>query len=46
MRAKTPLGRLGEPEDFANTYLWLSTDEALYINGTTISADVGIVFGT
>lgn len=46
MRAKTPLGRLGEPEDIANTYLWLSTDEASYINGTTISVDGGIVLGT
>jgi len=46
MRAKTPLGRLGEPEDIANTYLWLSTDEASYISGTTISIDGGIVLGT
>lgn len=46
MRAKTPLGRLGEPKDIANTYLWLSTDEASYINGTTISVDGGIVLGT
>jgi len=46
MRAKTPLGRLGEPEDIANTYLWLSTDEASYISGTTISVDGGIVLGT
>jgi 3-oxoacyl-[acyl-carrier protein] reductase len=46
MRAKTPLGRLGEPVDIANTYLWLSTDEASYINGTTISVDGGIVLGT
>ena len=47
MRAKTPLGRLGEPEDIANTYLWLSTtDEAAYISGTTISVDGGIVLGT
>ncbi len=46
MRARTPLGRLGEPEDIANTYLWLSSDEASYINGTTISVDGGIVLGT
>ncbi|HPS40955.1 MAG TPA: beta-ketoacyl-ACP reductase [Anaerolineaceae bacterium] len=46
MRAKTPLGRLGEPEDIANTYLWLSTDEAAYLHGTTISVDGGIVLGT
>ncbi len=46
MRAKTPLGRLGEPEDIANTYLWLSSDEAAYVSGATISVDGGIVLGT
>jgi 3-oxoacyl-[acyl-carrier protein] reductase len=46
MRAKIPLGRMGEPEDIANTYLWLSTDEASYINGATISVDGGMVLGT
>ena len=46
MRGRTPLGRLGEPEDIANTYLWLSTDEASYVNGATISVDGGIVLGT
>ncbi|MBI9050523.1 MAG: glucose 1-dehydrogenase [Anaerolineaceae bacterium] len=46
MRAKTPLGRLGTPEDIANLYLWLSTEESAYIHGTTISVDGGIVLGT
>ncbi len=46
MRAKTPLGRLGEPEDIANTYLWLSTDEAAFVHGATISVDGGIVIGS
>ena len=46
MRAKTPLGRLGEPEDIANTYLWLASDEAAYVHGATISVDGGIVLGT
>ncbi|NPV55342.1 MAG: beta-ketoacyl-ACP reductase [Anaerolineae bacterium] len=46
MRAKTPLGRLGEPEDIANTYLWLSTDEAAFVHGATISVDGGIVLGS
>jgi 3-oxoacyl-[acyl-carrier protein] reductase len=46
MRAKTPLGRLGEPEDIANAYLWLSTDEAAFVHGAVISIDGGIVIGT
>lgn len=46
MRSKTPLGRLGEPRDVANLYLWLSSDEASYIHGATISIDGGIVLGT
>ncbi|MBP9675525.1 MAG: beta-ketoacyl-ACP reductase [Anaerolineaceae bacterium] len=46
MRAKTPLGRLGEPEDIANTYLWLASDEAAFLHGATISVDGGIVIGT
>jgi len=43
---KTPLGRLGEPEDIANTYLWLASDESAYVHGATISVDGGIVLGT
>lgn len=46
MRAKTPLGRLGEPVDIANTYLWLASDEGAYVHGATISVDGGIVLGT
>lgn len=46
MRAKIPLGRMGEPEDIARAYLWLSTDEASYINGAVINVDGGIVLGT
>lgn len=46
MKAHTPMGRLGEPRDIANTYLWLASDEAAYVHGTTISVDGGIVIGT
>lgn len=42
MSAKVPLGHLGDPEDIANTYLFLSSDMGRYINGTTISVDGGI----
>ncbi|MEZ4983153.1 MAG: 3-oxoacyl-ACP reductase FabG [Saprospiraceae bacterium] len=41
-RGKTPLGRLGEPSEIANAYAFLSSDEAAYITGTTISVDGGV----
>ena len=46
MRARTPLGRLGEPVEIANVYLWLASDEASFVHGATISADGGIVIGS
>ena len=46
MRGHTPLGRLGQPEDIANAYLWLASDEASFVHGATISIDGGIVLGT
>lgn len=46
MKAKIPLGRLGEPADIANTLVWLASDEAAYVHGATISVDGGIVLGS
>lgn len=46
MIARTPIGRLGEPRDIANTYLFLLSDLASFISGTTISVDGGVVVGT
>jgi 3-oxoacyl-[acyl-carrier protein] reductase len=46
MRARTPLGRLGEPRDIANAYLFLASDEASFITGTVLRVDGGIVVGT
>lgn len=46
MRSHTPLGRLGKPEEIANVFLWLSSDESSFVHGATISADGGIVIGT
>ncbi len=45
MEAKTPLGRLGKPEDIANAYVFLASDEASFITGTTLSVDGGVVIG-
>lgn len=37
-----PLRRIGEPENIAAVYAWLSSDEASFINATTIIADGGM----
>ncbi|MFA5619336.1 MAG: 3-oxoacyl-[acyl-carrier-protein] reductase [Weeksellaceae bacterium] len=42
MAAKVPLQKLGEPEDIANIYAFLASDQAKYISGATISVDGGI----
>jgi 3-oxoacyl-[acyl-carrier protein] reductase len=39
---KTPLRRLGQPEDIANAYLFLASDEAAFVNGAVLSVDGGI----
>ena len=46
MKARTPLGRLGQPEDIANAYLFLASDEAGFISGDVLRIDGGIVIGT
>ena len=42
MEEKVPLGRLGKPEEIANTYAWLASDEASYINGAVIEVSGGV----
>ncbi len=46
LKARTPLGRLGQPEDIANAYLFLASDEAAFISGVTLRVDGGLVTGT
>ena len=46
MKARTPLGRMGEPRDIANAYLFLASDEASFITGEVLRVDGGIVVGT
>ena len=42
----TPIGRIGAPEDIANAYAWLASDQASFVTGTCLSVDGGIVTGT
>jgi NAD(P)-dependent dehydrogenase (short-subunit alcohol dehydrogenase family) len=38
----TPMGRRGTPEEIANAYLFLASDEASYVTGALFSVDGGI----
>jgi len=41
----TPMGRRGTPEEIANAYLFLASDEASYVTGALFSVDGGITIG-
>lgn len=43
MRDKTPLRRLGQPEDIANAYVFLASEAASFITGTCLSVDGGLI---
>jgi len=43
MKDKTPLRKLGKPEDIASAYIYLASDEANYVNGAILSVDGGLV---
>ena len=42
--AQIPVGRLGEPEEVARCVVFLASDEASFITGSTISANGGQFF--
>jgi 3-oxoacyl-[acyl-carrier protein] reductase len=46
MAQKTPLGRMGAPEDIANGFVWLASDAAKFVSGAVLSIDGGLVLGT
>lgn len=39
---RTPLGRMGQPEDIANLCLYLASDESAYMTGSILVIDGGI----
>ncbi|MFI6694865.1 SDR family oxidoreductase [Streptomyces sp. NPDC050433] len=40
--ARTPLGRLGEPEDIADVVAFLTSDDARWVTGQSITVDGGL----
>jgi glucose 1-dehydrogenase len=43
LQAAIPLGRVAEPDDIADLIVWLSGDEAAYMNATTVFVDGGLM---
>jgi 3-oxoacyl-[acyl-carrier protein] reductase len=43
MKEKTPLKRLGQPDDVAYALLFLASDEANFVNGTVLNVDGGLL---
>ena len=42
LEERVPLGRLAQPEEIANTFAFLASDEASYINGAVIEVSGGL----
>jgi len=44
--AGTPLGRVGDPREVAEAYVWLASEAASFVHGAVLSVDGGLVLGT
>lgn len=42
MKSNVPLGRLGKPEETANVYAFLASDEASFISGAVLAVSGGM----
>jgi 3-oxoacyl-[acyl-carrier protein] reductase len=42
MAERVPLKRLGQPEEIANVYAFLASDEASYVNGAVLEVSGGM----
>lgn len=43
MEERVPLRRVGRPDEIANAYAWLASDEASYVNGAVLEVSGGVV---
>ncbi|WP_431801361.1 SDR family NAD(P)-dependent oxidoreductase [Halobacillus andaensis] len=43
MKEKSLLNEIGKPEDIANAYAFLASEEARFVTGTVLSVDGGLV---
>jgi NAD(P)-dependent dehydrogenase (short-subunit alcohol dehydrogenase family) len=40
---RTPIGRIGDPQDIANGVLYLASDESSFVTGTELAIDGGFL---
>ena len=43
LKTRTPIGRIGDPQEIANAVVWLLSDKASFVLGHTLLVDGGIV---
>jgi 3-oxoacyl-[acyl-carrier protein] reductase len=45
VKRRTPMSRMGTPEDMANAYVFFASDESAFITGQVIEVDGGLTLG-